>query len=112
MIDARDGDTYRATTQLAYHAGTPYQLRVVADLSSHTFSAFVQVSSRLTVEIAHDFAFGPSQATATRLDTLASIVDTSDGATLQLCNHCRRPHSAHVRARRQAVPRDAAERRA
>ncbi|MEP6864294.1 MAG: hypothetical protein ABJE66_26980 [Deltaproteobacteria bacterium] len=85
-IDARDGDTYRATTELAYHAGAPYQLRIVADLSSHTFSAFVQVSSRLTVEIAHDFAFGPSQATATRLDTLDSIVDTSDGATLQLCN--------------------------
>ena len=86
QIEARDGTTYRATTALAYHAGTAYPVRIVADLSTHTYSAFVQASSRLTVEIAHDFAFGPSQATATRLATLGSIVDTNDGATLQVCN--------------------------
>ena len=85
-IDARDGATYRATTSLAYHAGTTYHMRVVVDVSSHTFSAFVETTQPLAVEIAHDFAFRPSQATVTRLDTLASNVDTSDGATLQLCN--------------------------
>ena len=85
-LDARDGDTYRAITELAYVAGTPYQLRLVIDLSSHTYSAFAQAPSQPAIEVAHDFAFRPTQATVTQLDSLDSIVDTSDGATLQLCN--------------------------
>jgi len=85
-LEARDADTYRALTTLAYHAGTPYQLRFVIDLSSHTYSAFALDSSGRAEEIAHDFAFRPAQATATQLDSLDSIVDTSDGTTLQLCD--------------------------
>src|SRR5207247_776355 len=40
-IDARNGGAYAATNSIGYTAGTSYHFRVVVDVSSHTYSAYV-----------------------------------------------------------------------
>jgi hypothetical protein len=88
VIDVRNGGGYQADTVLPFTNGRAYPIRVIADLTSHTYSVYVQVSTSApggVVRVARDYAFRPSQAGATSLDTLQAVVDGAAGS-LSVCS--------------------------
>jgi hypothetical protein len=88
VIDVRNGGAYQADSVVPFVTGRAYPIRVVADLTSHTYSVYVQTSNAPTdgvVRVARGYAFRPSQSTVTSLDTLAAIVDGAAGS-LSVCN--------------------------
>ena len=66
-IDARNGGAYAATNSISYTAGTSYHFRVVVDVSSHTYSAFVTPAGGSEQTIGTGFAFRTEQAGVTAL---------------------------------------------
>src|SRR2546426_913599 len=66
-IDARNGGAYAATNSIAYTAGTSYHFRVVIDVSSHTYSAYVTPAGGAEQTIGTGFAFRTEQSTVTAL---------------------------------------------
>jgi hypothetical protein len=88
VIDVRNGGAYQADSVVPFVAGRAYPIRVVADLTSHTYSVYVQTSSAPSngvVRIARGYAFRPSQSATTSLDTLTAIVDGAAGS-LSVCS--------------------------
>jgi len=79
-IDVRAGDTYRADTTWRYQAGQTFRIRIDLDVRDHTYSVWIGN----TVRLARLYAFRTEQATAPRLNNLASVVDSTTG-TLQVC---------------------------
>jgi hypothetical protein len=83
MIDARDGSSYRADTAVSYLAGEPVHVRFDVDLPTHSYSAWVRTSGVYRL-IGHWYSFRTEQAAASRLNNVASEVDSSSG-TLEVC---------------------------
>jgi hypothetical protein len=82
VIDARDGDTYRADFNQTYSTrGAGF--RMTSDLTSHTYSVFLGSSE--AAKLARQYRFRPSQAAATHLDHLSVIVDSPTGS-VTLCS--------------------------
>ena len=98
-IEARDGDTYRADRVIGYEAGRQYSLYFVIDLPSKTYSLFLRNYPGYTedVEIAHGYRFRTQQATTSRLDHVASIVDRT--GTLEVCSLRAGPNAKLLSAR-------------
>ena len=86
VLDAGDGDAYRADTALRFELDRGYPIRVVADLSSHTYSVYVQASGDPgdVVRLARRFAFRPSQAAVASLGALSAIAK-GPGGELSVC---------------------------
>jgi hypothetical protein len=78
FIDARDGDVYRADVSWPYRANT-LDVRMIADLTSHTYSAFVRDAS-FERELARQYRFRTQQGAVTHLDHLFAIVDSPQGS--------------------------------
>jgi hypothetical protein len=85
VIDARDGDTYRADYARNYGT-TETSFRVVADVSSHTYSVLDNSYS----ELARQYHFRTSQQSIAHLDHLNVIVDGTAGS-VKVCAHRRAP---------------------
>jgi len=83
-LEARDGAVYRADVGIPFEAGRPYQIRVIADVPSHTYSVYVRVGDDV-IQLARRYAFRSSQAAVASLDALAAIVDGPSGQ-LSVCN--------------------------
>jgi len=66
-IDARNGGAYAATNSIGYTAGTSYHFRVVVDVSSHTYSAYVTPAGGAEQTIGTGFAFRTEQSGVTAL---------------------------------------------
>lgn len=81
-IDARNGDAYMAESAFSYALLTEYHVRLVIDLVSKRYSAFVRLrfGGWPEVEIARDYAFRTEQSTLSRIDTMAGIIDSASGA--------------------------------
>jgi hypothetical protein len=80
MIEARDGDAYRAEQPFAYQPGVTYQFHFVIDLPSKTYSVEVnQDGYSQPTELAHSFKFRPQQAGVTALDHASTIVASTTG---------------------------------
>jgi hypothetical protein len=79
MIDARDGDTYRAIFDIPYSAGTAYHFRIDTDVRTHKYSAFVRFAGSYT-PIARDAQFRTEQSGVTHLNDIASKVDGASGS--------------------------------
>jgi hypothetical protein len=82
VVEARDGDVYRADRVAPYSAGEPYDVRMFVDLSSHTYSVYTQVPGSYELgyqRLATDYRFRPSQAGVTSLDRVASVVASTSG---------------------------------
>src|SRR5205814_9304094 len=60
-IDARNGGAYAAANSIPYTAGTSYHFRVVVDVSSHTYSAYVTPAGGAAQTIRHGFALRTRQ---------------------------------------------------
>jgi len=82
-IDARNGGAYAATNSIAYTAGTSYHFRVVVDVSSHTYSAYVTPAGGAEQTIGTGFAFRTEQSGVT---ALASWALTAITGTHTVCN--------------------------
>jgi hypothetical protein len=79
-IEARDGDVYRADTEMTYIAGQSYRVQLVIDLPSKTYSVFVRsYPGGETTQLARGYRFRTQQASVARLDNVAAIVDSTNG---------------------------------
>jgi hypothetical protein len=88
VIDVRNGGAYQADVVVPFVTGRAYPIRVVADLTSHTYSVYVQTRNAPNpgvVRVARGYAFRPSQSATTSLDTLAAVVDGAAGS-LSVCS--------------------------
>src|SRR5438132_1067458 len=83
QIDARNGGAYAAMTAIPYTAGTSYHFRLVVDILSRTYAAYVTPFGGTELTIGTGYAFRTEQSGATALANWASY--TSSG-TLTLCN--------------------------
>jgi len=83
QIDARNGGAYAAMTAIPYTAGTSYHFRLVVDVASRTYAAYVTPFGGAELPIGTGYAFRTEQSGATALANWASY--TSSG-TLTLCN--------------------------
>jgi len=80
MVEARDGDTYRADRAISYIQNREFDVRMFIDLPTHTYSVYVNYTGLTPnndghVLLASGYRFRPSQAHATTLDRLATIAD-------------------------------------
>jgi hypothetical protein len=71
QIDVRHGDDYTALAPVNYSAGSVCHFRLLIDISSHTYTVYVQVDDAESVILAEAYSFRASQATVASLDTLA-----------------------------------------
>jgi hypothetical protein len=80
-IDARDGDTYRATSSIPYSAGQAIHVRIDLDVRTHRYSVFLRFTPDSSYfEIAHDFAFRTEQSGVMRLNNVGSKIDGASGS--------------------------------
>ncbi|HWO19401.1 MAG TPA: hypothetical protein VNO30_11520 [Kofleriaceae bacterium] len=81
MIEARDGDVYRADEPVPYAAGTKYDFYLVVDIPSKTYSVFVMPRDPYGahLELARGYKFRTQQQTITALDHTAEIVASATG---------------------------------
>lgn len=77
-IDVRDGDTYHASTSIAYTAGTTYHIRIDLDVRTHRYSVFVRFGPYTA--IARDYLFRTEQSGVAQLNDIASKVDGASGS--------------------------------
>jgi hypothetical protein len=84
-IEARNGDHFQADPGVPYFGGEPQRMRILANVRTHTFSAFVARGDHNSIRIAQSYAFRTTQAAAPGLDTLNAIVDSPRGI-LSVCN--------------------------
>src|SRR5437870_3897203 len=82
-IDARNRGAYAATNSIGYTAGTSYHFRVVVDVSSHTYSAYVTPAGGAEQTIGTGFAFRTEQSGVT---ALANWALTAITGTHTVCN--------------------------
>jgi PKD repeat protein len=71
VIQAINGGTYTAASVIPYSAGTTYRLRLVVDVQSHRYDAYVRPAGGSELLIGTGFAFRTEQAQTSTLDTLA-----------------------------------------
>src|SRR5437762_926565 len=83
QIDARSGAVYTAANAIPYAAGTSYRFRLVVDIPSHTFAAYVTPAGSSELTIGTGFAFRTDQPPVSALDNWA--LHTESG-THTLCN--------------------------
>lgn len=69
-IAARDGTTYRADAAFAYSEGTSYDVRIIADLASGTYSVMTMRDGEEGIVLARNYQF---RAPVERLDMLATL---------------------------------------
>ncbi|MEK7201542.1 MAG: hypothetical protein AAB737_02825, partial [Patescibacteria group bacterium] len=69
-IDARNGPAYQAASIISYAAGVTYHFRMVVNISSHTYSAYVTPPGLTERAIGTNFAFRTEHAGATSLSYL------------------------------------------
>ena len=78
-IQARNGNVISADSDLAYAAGRTYRFTIIADVTNHTFSAYVQELGTATqVVLAHGYSFLAEQADVAGLNRWAVMAKRGD----------------------------------
>jgi hypothetical protein len=106
LIEARDGDQYRADSQVRYVTGQSYTFRMYVDLASHTYSVYVSGPGVASgdaygtpeVMLASNYRFRPAQAGVTTLDRVAMIVASASGR-VDACGIAGGPHAGLIAIR-------------
>lgn len=83
VIQVRNGGSYTQDVTLNYTGGSAYHVRMVVNLSAHTYSVYVTPPSSGETLIAANYAFRTEQASATSLGYMSAFSDTG---TIQACN--------------------------
>lgn len=92
LIDVRDGDVYRADLADPYRV-RGHHLQVIADVTSHTYSAFDD-----GLELARQYRFRTQQRGVNHLEQLSVIVDGAEGS-VAVCELVARASSGVVYSR-------------
>jgi hypothetical protein len=74
-LDARDGAAYSADTAIPYTAGGTYHFRLVVNVASHVYSAYVTPPGGTEVAIGSSYAFRTEQASVAGLDHVDANAD-------------------------------------
>ena len=82
-IDARNGSAYAATATVPYTAGTSYHVRLVVNVPSHTYAAYVKPAGGSETQVAAGYGFRTEQASVASLDNWTAA---TDGGALTACN--------------------------
>jgi hypothetical protein len=85
-IDARNGSAYAASQTIPYSANATYHFRIVANVSAHTYSAFVTPPGGSELTIGSNYGFRTEQNTVTALNSWAVFVDAAGSGTNTACN--------------------------
>ena len=75
VIDARNGGVYSAATSIPYTPGLTYHVRMVVNISSHTYSVFVTPPGKSEMTLATNYAFRTEQGNITSLNYWSPISD-------------------------------------
>jgi hypothetical protein len=67
-IDARNGNVYAAASTIPYSGGVTYHFRMVVNVATRTYSAFVRVGTGAEQTIGSTFAFRSEQSGVTSLN--------------------------------------------
>jgi hypothetical protein len=83
-IDSRSGGSYMAASAIPYMAGMTYSVRLVVNVTAHTFSAYVKPPGGAEQLIGMNYAFRTEQAAVSRLNswTVRGVAGTAS----KLCN--------------------------
>ena len=84
-IDARNGGVYVASNAIPYTANTSYHFRLVIDVPSHTYSAYVTPAGGSEQVIGINYAFRSEQSSVPQLNNRATFMNSTNGA-LEVCN--------------------------
>ncbi len=87
QIDARNGAAYAAASVINYAAGSTYHFRIVANVATHTYSAYVTPAGQAESIVGVNFAFRSEQSAVTKLNDWAVVVDPAGASgTNTVCN--------------------------
>ena len=78
-IDARNGGTYAAAAAIPYTAGQTYRFRLVVNVATRRYSAFVTPPGGAERTVASNFAFRSEQSGVTSLDHVGVRFNSSTG---------------------------------
>jgi hypothetical protein len=82
LVDARDGDTYRAFQRVPYTANHSYTFVYIVDLARGTYSSWLDDPSGVaSFVVADHYAFRTEQAGATSLGVIGQKVDAGNAQT-------------------------------
>ena len=85
-IDARNGGAYAAASTIPYSAGVTYHIRLVINVSAHTYSIFVKPAGGAEQTVGTNFAFRTEQNSVTGLDWWGVYVNPSKPGSTTVCN--------------------------
>ncbi len=86
FIDARNGGAYTALSGIPFSAGVTYHVRMVIDVSTHTYSVYVTPAGGSEVPVGVNYAFRTEQAAITTLDTWNAAVNNVPGGSITVSN--------------------------
>ncbi|MEO9476202.1 MAG: Ig-like domain-containing protein [Cyclobacteriaceae bacterium] len=85
-IHARDNQGY-PSTHITYIEDVTYHIKMVADVSNHTYDVFANADGDSPTQIADDNAFHSNSSSITSFDKLSGILkSTSSGYQVDICN--------------------------
>jgi hypothetical protein len=83
-VDARNGGAYGASSTFRYTPNTWYSVRFVIDLSAKRYTADIKIEDPRVGDtwhsIAANYAFRTEQSTLSRIDNVASYIDSATGS--------------------------------
>jgi hypothetical protein len=82
-IDARNGGGYAAGATVPYSIGTSHHFRLVIDVATHRYSAYVRIGSGSEQSLASSYAFRTEQASVTQLNNMGTVASTGN---MTVCN--------------------------
>jgi hypothetical protein len=85
-IDARNGGAYAAASTIPYSANGTYHFRIVANVTAHTYSAYVTPPGGSELTIGSNYAFRTEQNTVASLNAFGVYVDPAGSGSDTLCN--------------------------
>jgi hypothetical protein len=80
QIDARNGASYAAAAKVSYSAGQSYHVRMLIDVTAHTYSVFVTPKGQAEVLLAQNYVFRKEQASVNTLDNIGMYGDPGTAA--------------------------------
>jgi len=83
FIDARNGGAYAAMSSIPFTGGLTYHFRVVVNLTTRRYDAYVTPPNAPEVQIGANFAFRSERSATSRLSNWST---TSDIGSQQVCN--------------------------
>ena len=73
QIDVRNGASYQAERLIEYQPASGHRVRIEVDLSTKTYSVWIESTAGSLVRLAKDFSFRAEQANVSEISTLGAI---------------------------------------